>query len=275
MTENNRIFLSHASADKSLADLLRNTLILGGVPESRLFYSSDRATGIPSGQDVGTHLQKSLRSAALVIELISERFLTRPMCLMELGGAWALGIPTYPIVVPPLSREQAITAIGNVQMGRLGSDQEISDVFDEMHDRLAADAHVTASLPAWSRAVAGFRTQASGILSVISAAVGGTSATKTPSQTPDATDDDVQLITFANTSVVNGKLGRQLHTEVTNRDVEAHSVMVKATLYNSAGEIVGTADGIVNQLGPGATKTLTITDIPTHVRRRLQVDALI
>jgi hypothetical protein len=123
-----QIFLSHAFADKALADLLRDTLLLGGVSEPRIFYSSDRSSGIPSGQEVGSYLRNSLQAAALVIELISETFLTRPMCLMELGGAWAMGTPTYPIVVPPLSRTEAISQIGNIQMGVLGTEAEIDSI---------------------------------------------------------------------------------------------------------------------------------------------------
>jgi hypothetical protein len=69
-----RIFISHASVDKPLADLLRDTLILGGVPENVIFYSSDRATGIPTGEDVREHLRKILGESGLVIELISSHF---------------------------------------------------------------------------------------------------------------------------------------------------------------------------------------------------------
>jgi hypothetical protein len=47
-----KIFISHASADRKLADLLRDMLVLGGIPRERIFYSSSRATGIPSGTDV-------------------------------------------------------------------------------------------------------------------------------------------------------------------------------------------------------------------------------
>jgi hypothetical protein len=72
MPTGKRIFLSHASADKALADLLRSTLVLGGVPEGRIFYSSDRSSGIPSGEDVGTYLRRSLQAASLVIELVSD-----------------------------------------------------------------------------------------------------------------------------------------------------------------------------------------------------------
>jgi hypothetical protein len=47
------------------------------------------------------------------------------MCLIELGGAWVLEKPTYPIVVPPLTRTQAVAEIGDVHMGQLSSDEEI------------------------------------------------------------------------------------------------------------------------------------------------------
>jgi hypothetical protein len=165
-----RIFLSHASADKILADVLRNTLVLGGVDEGQIFYSSDRGTGIPAGADVSTYLRRSLRDAGLVIELLSETFLIRPMCLMELGGAWTMGTPTYPIVVPPLTRGVAAGQIGNVQMGVLGTDVEIGEVFDELHDRLVQDLGIQCHLTAWNRAIAGFRQQLPSTLACAKAA---------------------------------------------------------------------------------------------------------
>jgi hypothetical protein len=51
MAAADKVFISHASADRKLANLLRDTLVLGGVPRERIFYSSSRATGIPSGTD--------------------------------------------------------------------------------------------------------------------------------------------------------------------------------------------------------------------------------
>jgi hypothetical protein len=150
MTTADKIFISHASADRSLADLLRDTLVLGGVPRERIFYSSSRATGIPSGTDVHAHLRSELRQAGLVIELISTTFLTRPMCLMELGGAWALEKSTYPIVVPPLTRREAAAQIGDVHMGLLSSDEEINDVFDELQDRLRAELGLSTTATQWN-----------------------------------------------------------------------------------------------------------------------------
>ncbi|MBV9730842.1 MAG: toll/interleukin-1 receptor domain-containing protein [Pseudonocardiales bacterium] len=127
------LFINHASVDKPLADLLRDTLILGGVPENIIFYSSDRATGIPTGEDVREQLRKVLGERGLVIELISSAFLRRPICLMELDGAWALNKSTYPIVIPPLDHRKAINQLGEVRTGILGSESDIDEVFDELN----------------------------------------------------------------------------------------------------------------------------------------------
>lgn len=268
-----RIFVSHAHADKSLADLLRDTLVLGGVPEGRIFYSSGRGTGIPSGEDVGTYLRRSLQDAGLVIELLSERFLTRPMCLMELGGAWSLQTPTYPIVVPPLSRDEATRQIGNVQMGVLGSDAEIGDVFDELHDRLARNIGLQTSLTSWNRAIVSFNSQ---LPSKLDDARASAATEPVPPQVTAiaaaATTDE--KITVGNISVVSGALGNELHAEATNHDTAEHSATIKATFYGDDGTIVGAGDGMVNQLRGGGTKTFSLHGVPEHARAKVEVDTI-
>jgi len=274
VSDRKRIFLSHASADKALADLLRNTLVLGGVAEDRIFYSSGRGTGIPSGEDVGTYLQRSLRDAGLVIELLSETFLTRPMCLMELGGAWTLGTPTYPIVVPPLTRGEATRQIGNVQMGVLGTESEIGDIFDELHDRLAQDLAIQCNLTAWNRAIADFKQQLPSRLAAAQAAA-------TPSPSPKVSapmasaGSSGDKITIGNISVITGPMGRELHAEATNNDTVEHSAMIKATFYDTGGGIVGTSDSVVNQLGAGRTKTFSMLAVPDHARAKVEADTIL
>jgi hypothetical protein len=154
-----RIFISHASVDKPLADLLRDTLILGGVSENVIFYSSDRATGIPTGEDVREHIRKVLGESGLVIELISSKFLQRPICLMELGGAWALNKPTYPILIPPLGRRKAINQLGEVRMGILNSESDVDEIFDELNTRLLQNVDCEVKTTSWNRAVRNFKEQ--------------------------------------------------------------------------------------------------------------------
>jgi hypothetical protein len=158
----NQIFTSHASCDRPLADLVVNTLVLAGVPGQYFFYSSSRATGIPSGEDIRSYLHRALREAELVIELVSKEFLKRPMCLIEHGGAWALETPIYPIIIPPLSRHEAIQYLGDVQSGYLGNDADIDDLFDELHDRLAESVGIKTEVRRWNRAIREFKLRVGG-----------------------------------------------------------------------------------------------------------------
>jgi hypothetical protein len=233
VASSNAIFISHAHADRALADLLRNTLLLGGVPEEQIFYSSSRATGIPSGENVRTYLQRTLRKSGLVIELVSETFLTRPMCLMELGGAWTLGTATYPVVVPPLSRDLAVKAIGNIQMGFLGTDADLDDLFDELHDRLAKDVSIQTKTTPWNRAIREFKLQLASKLTPIPESADATSARPIRPTTPNSGPDEE--ISISNTSVGTTSQGRQLFGEVTNNDSIQHSAILTATFYGSGG----------------------------------------
>jgi TIR domain len=153
----NRVFISHAAADRQLAGMLRDTLILGGVPESQLFYSSSRSSGIASGSDIRSDLHEQLHKAGMIVELISSVYLRRPMCLIEHGAAWALGKSTYPIVVPPLERDVVEQQLGSIHMGLLGGEQDLDDVLDELHDRLASDVGVNTKAASWNRATRYFK----------------------------------------------------------------------------------------------------------------------
>src|SRR5687768_12271328 len=56
-----RVFISHAASDKPLAGLMERLLIMSGVPRDRVFYSSDRATGVPAGRGSREVLKEMLR----------------------------------------------------------------------------------------------------------------------------------------------------------------------------------------------------------------------
>jgi hypothetical protein len=255
MTTADRIFISHASADRKLADLLRDTLVLGGIPRERIFYSSSRATGIPSGTDVRAHLRSELQQAGLVIELISTTFLTRPMCLIELGGAWVLEKSTYPIVVPPLTRTQAVAQIGDVHMGQLSSGEEIDDIFDELHDRLTSDVGLSTTATGWNPVARRFKEGLPAVRATLAAAAAPPAATPS-APPPSASSRPRAKITVDNYAVVPSGYGTEVQGEATNNDTVEHTASLKATFYDESSKIVGTADGVVNQLAPGETKPL-------------------
>jgi hypothetical protein len=151
------IFISHASADRSLADLFKNTLVLGGVAPSAIFYSSARGTGVPVGEDFRRHLRNKLRESELVIQLISKTFLRRPMCLYEVGAAWVLDLPTYPIVIPPLSRGEVSQYLGDTHTALLANESDIDDLFSELSDQIRDKFELPLKASDWSDAVKNFK----------------------------------------------------------------------------------------------------------------------
>jgi TIR domain len=220
MATADRIFISHAWADRKLADLLRDTLVLGGIPRERIFYSSSRATGIASGTDVRAQLRRELQQAGLVIELISTTFLSRPMCLIELGAAWVLEKSTYPIVVPPLTRSKAVAQIGDVHMGQLGSDEEIDDVFNELQDRLRSDVGLSTTATGWNPVARRFKEGLPAVLAALTAAAAPPLATPSAAP-PSASSRRPGKLTVDNYAVVPTGFGTEVQGEATNNDEES------------------------------------------------------
>ena len=223
------------------------------------------------------HLRNELQQAGLIIELISATFLTRPMCLLELGGAWALEKPTYPIVVPPLTRSQAVAQIGDLNMGQLVSQEEIDDVFDELHDRLASDLGLSTTATEWNPVARRFKEGLPAVLAGLAAAAAPPAAATPSTPSPTSPSRPMAKITVDNYDLAPSGYGTEVQGEATNNDTVEHTASLKATFYNESGKILGTADGIVTQLAPGETKTFTLIStnaIPQHDRLKVQVDAV-
>lgn len=263
-----KVFISHAHADLALAKLVRDTLIRGGVPNNRVFFSSARSTGIPTGTDVVGHLREQLDAAGLVIELISQTFITRPMCLMELGGAWSLKKSTFPIVIPPLTRAQAIEAIGSFQMADLGDPSSARDMWFELQDRIKAALHIDIGASEWGEAVGDFAA-AFTTLPGPAPSDGDTHPAARIDSQPASDDDDE--IAISNVTI----RGNQLHGEATNRDAIEHSATLTATFYAEDGSIAGTGGAAVVNMKPGRTKTFTVLSVPKHARYKVDIDSLL
>ena len=81
------IFISHAVADKKLAKALVTFLKEAiGVPEKSIFCSSVKGHDIPLGADFNKYMKDKIQNPKLVILLITETYLERHFCLMELGS---------------------------------------------------------------------------------------------------------------------------------------------------------------------------------------------
>lgn len=279
MTTRGKIFISHTSHDAPLATLLKETLVLGGVPQERVFYSSERTTGIPAGRGVRQHLQETLQESSMVIELISETFISRPYCLMELGGAWVMEKPTYPLIVPPLTREEVVRKIGDVQLGLLGDDAAVDDVMNELHDGIASHAGLALTATAWGSAVRRLKTSFPEV-------VGKLAEEGAPPPPPSdratrkdaAVEAELHGMTVTNTSVIETRHRTEVHGEATNSQGVRKTASLKATFYNSENRIIGVATGLASEVGPGETNSFTLSSmdpIGEYARYKMQFEAVL
>jgi hypothetical protein len=269
-----RIFISHAHGDKPLADLLREALVLGGVSNDHFFYSSDRATGVPAGQGVEHHLKERLLEAGLVIELISPTFLTRPMCLMELGAAWALGAPTFPIVVPPLTHSDVTSKIGNVHLHHLG-ESSLDEVLEDLHDRIGDDVGIHTRSTQWNSAARKFKKELPAALEKCRANP-QVATSQDNAHTSDTTIHGDEF-TSSNYTVSTSEYDTEVFGEIQNRTAKRREyVSLTCTFYDSKRKILGTADGIVQRILPKETKTFKLTSnnpIDKFANFKIQIDS--
>jgi hypothetical protein len=131
-----RVFVSHAWNDREYVDaFVDNVLRLGcGLPPEELFYSSGEDTGVPSGLDLLAHVRKRVEQADVVIAVISATYLTRPVCMAEMGAAWGVAGRLFPLLTPGMERTDLEGVLGSLAVRYIDAKpalNELSDVVGE------------------------------------------------------------------------------------------------------------------------------------------------
>jgi len=94
-----RLFISHSTADAEFAKVVTDSLrILTGLPEKAIRCTSVAPYRLTPGTAVNEQLREDLRSAEVVLGLLSTASVASSYVLYELGGAWALGKVTVPLL---------------------------------------------------------------------------------------------------------------------------------------------------------------------------------
>lgn len=87
-----KIFISHATADKEIAE--RYTQLLkkyAKMEDSDIFCSSIDGLGVETGKEWDKDIVSNFKKSDIVIYLLTKNFLARPNCIIELG--WSLLCP--------------------------------------------------------------------------------------------------------------------------------------------------------------------------------------
>lgn len=142
------VFISHASADKDLADeFVEKVVRLGSeVPSSKIFYSSSVDLGVPSGDDLNNYIRNKVQGVNLVIALITPAFQASSFCAAELGAAWSRVENLFPLYVPQLERADLDGVLAGLSIHELTD----SDALDELHDRISDAVGQTGKSSTWT-----------------------------------------------------------------------------------------------------------------------------
>jgi hypothetical protein len=142
------IFVSHAGADKELVDKFVDYILVLGceVPKNKIFYSSRVSTGVPSGQDLNSFVQKQVADAAIVIAILTPTYQTRPYCIAELGAAWSRIGHLFPVAVSGMQRSD----LQGVLQGLVVRYLDDSAALDELHETVCTAVGSNPGVSNWN-----------------------------------------------------------------------------------------------------------------------------
>lgn len=134
-----QIFISHAAADKKIADEvvdLLNTAMQINVTED-VFCSSVYGCNIPPGADFKRFIKEQIQTPQIVLLLVSEQYLASAFCLAEAGASWAMSHKVIPLVVPPVKFSDLKAVLEGTQAGRINDPKFWNDIVEIFEAELA------------------------------------------------------------------------------------------------------------------------------------------
>lgn len=127
----NRIFFSHASADKELVERVVDFFVSSmDIQRREIFCTSLKGT-LPPGKEFIPRIKQEIAGCKVVVMLITQAYLESPFCLAELGAAWALNQEIYPLTVSPVTyKDLERTPLKGIQCLDLQSEEDLSVLYD-------------------------------------------------------------------------------------------------------------------------------------------------
>jgi TIR domain len=167
--DDSHVFVSHASADVTLIDALRDLLVVGvGVSQNRLFCTSLESSRIPEGQNFVQFIKSRIQAPALVIMVVTPSYYESAFCLCELGATWTMTLNSFPLLVPPVDSNNLEGVLHGTQAGMITDAKALDRMRDRVTEALGLKGMSTATwnvkrdqflrkLPDMLKALAGFK----------------------------------------------------------------------------------------------------------------------
>ncbi|WP_428818110.1 TIR domain-containing protein (plasmid) [Clostridium butyricum] len=140
-----KIFISHSTRDVELIEKFLDFLETAmGISREEVYCTSIDGT-ISTGQKFIDNIENNIKSAQVVIFIITPQYLKSKFCLAEMGAAWVLNQEIYPLIFNPLDfNVLEDTPLKGIQAKILNSEKNILSMYDELKKReIAKDKPVT------------------------------------------------------------------------------------------------------------------------------------
>ena len=146
-----KIFISHAVADKELADVISDLFSTGmGInAENDIFCTSLEGQSIPSGKNFVQYIKDEIKGCKVIILLLTKNYFASHFCLAELGASWVIAeqcthkneeeVIVIPIVVSPVSRNELNSVLTGIQARKIEDSSDWSEIGDEIKQALDID----------------------------------------------------------------------------------------------------------------------------------------
>lgn len=151
-----KIFISHATKDKEYVSAIVNLLESLGFREDEIICSSIPPYCIPLDNNVYDWLVDEFQHCDLhIIFALSKTYYSRPVCLNEMGAAWAMKHKWTAILLPGFGFSEIAGCIDSAQVS-IKLDDEDSDTLNfrlgELKDNLIAEFGLRTISPAlWEK----------------------------------------------------------------------------------------------------------------------------
>lgn len=128
MDHNRILFISHAQKDQELVDRFVNLLLLMGINEKNIFYSSLPAFSVPIREDIYDYLRNLLdKDIVIPIFMLSDNYYDSVACLNEMGAIWVKRNDSYfTFILPGFEFKEIKGAINPNKKGIKLDDSEVN-----------------------------------------------------------------------------------------------------------------------------------------------------
>lgn len=125
-----RVFLSHATKDKAIANAFVDLLVHCGLHADDIFCSSLEGMGIPPGQNFLDHIKNEIQNPELVVLMLSQNYFDSAFCLCELGASWAMWHNILPVLIPPATFADVGGVLTGIQAFKIDEPLRLSEAYE-------------------------------------------------------------------------------------------------------------------------------------------------